>query len=124
MDLNRWMREITDFVVLTWGPKALENLPERAARILEEAAELAQAQAVPRETAMRIIDRVYSRPIGNVRDEEGDVMFTLLAHTAVSGTNLEEVLEERLQRVNSIPVEVLRARHVAKRAAGTILYEE
>lgn len=124
MDIQYWQNEIKAFVHRVWGKKAMASLPERAARVVEEAVELGQAEDVPREAILAIIERVYSRPKGNPSEEAGDVMFTLLAYTETAGVDIESVLALRLERVEAIPVEDLRERHKQKRAAGTILYEE
>lgn len=124
MDIQFWQDEIRNFVHRVWGEKAMVNLPERAARVIEEAVELGQAHDISKEVMLAIVDRVYSRPKGDPSDEAGDVMFTLLAYTETAHVNIESVLALRLERVESIPVDVLRERHKQKRAAGTLLYEE
>lgn len=124
MDIKFWQSEIKRFVLRTWGKKSMYNLPERALRIVEETIELAQAHGVQPSKLYAVIDRVYSRPLGNATEEVGDIAFTLLAYTEVSGDDLEGILSQRLQRVESIPVEDLRERHRQKRAAGTLLYED
>jgi NTP pyrophosphatase (non-canonical NTP hydrolase) len=124
MDIQFWQDEIRNFVHRVWGEKAMVSLPERSARIVEEAVELAQAHQVPQSVIYSIIDRVYSRPMGNPAEEAGDVMFTLLAYTSSSKDDIEAVLAARLERVWDIPVEDLRERHKQKREAGTLLYEE
>jgi NTP pyrophosphatase (non-canonical NTP hydrolase) len=124
MDVQYWQDEIRDFVHRVWGEKAMMSLPERAARIVEEAVELAQAHDVPQEIINKIIERVYARPPGNPGEEAGDIQFTLFAYTETAHVDIESVLAMRLERAAAIPVEDLRERHKQKRAAGTLLYED
>ena len=81
----------------TFGQVALSRL-ERAARLFEEAAEVAQAAGVSEEMCGRILKRTYSRPVGNVVQELGGCAVTLLAMCEVTGNSFEAVLKQEVDR--------------------------
>jgi NTP pyrophosphatase (non-canonical NTP hydrolase) len=112
-------QRIAKFVVNAWGADCLYDRKERAVRVLEEAAELAQAEHVAQETAHRIVGRVYFRPCGNVFEEAGDVFFTLLAWAWAADSDLEFLTEKRMERAEGLSLDYLRKKHEEKRAAGT-----
>jgi len=52
---------------------------QRSFRFMEEALELTQAVGTSKEDVHRLVDHVYSRPVGEARQEVGGVMVTLAA---------------------------------------------
>jgi len=107
------------WVRVTFGEQALAR-KERAARCLEEAAELAQAEGVTVDQAERIVQRVYSRPVGDPHQEGSDLGFCLLAWGEVTGFNIEEAVQAKLDEVEAIPTEHWRKKLKDKIEAGTI----
>jgi hypothetical protein len=67
-----WVREC-------FGADAPYNKAERAHRFLEEAVELYQATGQSKENALKLVEYVYSRPMGEQFQEVGGVMVTLAA---------------------------------------------
>jgi NTP pyrophosphatase (non-canonical NTP hydrolase) len=109
--------------VLQWAVDSFgeiaRNRDERAARLAEEAMEVAQAEGVPLETLKRIADRIYSRPMGELGQEVGGLGITLYALAANCGLDLFDEIEREWKRVLSKPRDWWRRKHAEKVAAGT-----
>ncbi|APU88862.1 conserved hypothetical protein [Virus Rctr197k] len=119
MNIKATIGRIRRWTVAAFGTECYTNTQERAARVFEEAAELLQAEELDREFAQRVLDRVYSRPVGDPVQEMAGVSFTLLAYSGAKGLDLEKVLVAELERVEAVPLEHFQAKHRAKRLAGT-----
>lgn len=102
----------------TFGRKSAYNPMERAARLIEEAAEAVQAAGLSRTDAFNIVQRVYSRPPGEVAQEIGGCAFTLATFAEFHGLNAEYELQREFDRVQSIDPSYFRAKHAAKVADG------
>lgn len=114
-------RRISEWLRTRFGDEVRLNRHERAARVLEEAAELAQAEGVDRAFADRILARVFSRPRGNPYQEAAGVAVTLLAWSATTGADLDALALAEVERIERLPVEHFRQKHAEKAAAGTAL---
>lgn len=101
-----------------FGPVAGERL-ERAARLVEEAIELAQAEGLSIETVQRIAARAYSRPAGGTLKEIGQVAITLEALAENLSVNLDAEAAREFERLLSFPKEFWQKRHADKVADGT-----
>lgn len=67
---------------------AICNTPlERVLRVSEEAIELGQANGMTEEHALALVKQVYSKPPGEVTQEEGGLLICLMAYF---GTQYEE----------------------------------
>ena len=109
--------------VLAWatenfGPTA-RNRDERAARLVEEAIEIAQVESVPAEVVARILARVYSRPIGELGREIGGVAITLDALAENAGYSVEAEANRELASVLAKDKAWWTNKHAEKVAAGT-----
>lgn len=89
------------------------DVAERNFRFLEEALELAQSSGATADEARTLIDYVFGRPVGDVRQEVGGVEVTLAALCSAQGIDLDEAREAELTRVWS-KVEQIRAKHESK----------
>lgn len=109
--------------VLTWAVDSFgaiaKNRDERAARLVEEAMEVAQAENVPLEVIHRIADRIYSRPVGDLGQEIGGLGITILALCENSGIDFTEQTNREFERVLSKPRDWWQKKHAEKVAAGT-----
>ena len=83
----------------TFGEKVLTDRGERAARLLEEAAELAQALGMSGSEARRIVADVFAREPGDPGQEVGGLMNTLGALCAGVGLDLGTEAEKEMARV-------------------------
>ena len=90
--ISRWAREV-------FGEVAATDPKERVLRILEEAAELAQAEGLPRSQAHMILDYVFDRPAGEAPQELAGVYLTLMAYAEAKGLSLNVEARKELERV-------------------------
>jgi hypothetical protein len=92
---------------------------ERSMRFLEESFELAQACDLPKEDAQKLLDYVYSRPVGERSQELAGTLVTALLLAEFHGINAAKSLEEELARVNTPELmDKIRAKQSMKDAAG------
>lgn len=110
--------DVLAWAVSSFGPIA-QNIDERAARVAEEAIEIAQLEGVPLETIKRIADRIYSRPPGERWQEIGGTMIGLLSYAAIVGLTLSDCARREFDRVLSKPKDWWTKKHAEKVAAGT-----
>jgi hypothetical protein len=92
--------------VLMWGRETFGEIAldrnERACRFLEEALELAQCEGVTCDRAHRIMQRVYSRPKGELGKEIGQAMITLEILAENAGISAEVEAAREFSRLRSI----------------------
>lgn len=112
--------DIVDLVVKLWGEESLNNLDERIGRVLEEVIELAQTEGYSPERIKRLVDHVYSRPVGDSYQEVGGVCLTLLAYCHSKGIDIEDAEHTELGRVFNFSVEHAKKRRDEKRQAGVL----
>ncbi len=91
-------------VVIEWGERCfgadhMRDKIVRAARFLEEAAELAQASGLPHDHATRALTHVYSRPAGDPAQEIGGSANTLMALCGALGLSLDDCQMTEIARV-------------------------
>lgn len=110
--------DVLAWAIRSFGPIA-QNIDERAARVAEEAIEIAQVEGVPLETIKRIADRVYSRPPGERWQEIGGTMIGILSYAEIVGLSMAECARREFDRVLSKPREWWQKKHAEKVAAGT-----
>lgn len=109
---------ILNWAVTTFGPVARDPA-ERAARLLEEAAEVAQSFGVAEETALKIIKRTYSRPVGDGDKEIGGVLVCVHGLCAIRNIDPDEVLETEVTRVLNRDPAYWAKKHADKVIDGT-----
>lgn len=109
---------IVDWGRRTFGEKTYNDMRERAARLLEEALELAQCLGVCEEQAEGLTRYVYGRPVGQLHQEIGGVAVTLAACAGVAGIDVDWAEAEEIRRVLNVPVEKFRAKQAIKASAG------
>lgn len=109
MNTADMQEQIKMWVVTRLGSEAM-RCHERGLRSSEENAELVQAFGVTREEAHRIIDRVFNKPVGDIKQELGGAMLTLLACAESAGCNLGMAAQDELDRIFLLPMEKFRSR--------------
>jgi hypothetical protein len=114
--MNR-QRDVLRWAIRTFGPIA-GNRDERAARFLEEAIELAQAEGITRMVALNIAYRVFSRTPGHSDVEVGQAMMTLEALAENIGVDANDECRKEFDRVRTISQDEWDRRHAAKVALG------
>jgi hypothetical protein len=118
VDEEAEMDNLTD-IIHDWGLRAFgeENFnspQERALRLLEEAAELAQSEGIDINLANMVVISVFDRPRGDPMHEAGGVLLTLVAYLRTRGWLPEWVLLLEVRRVLGIPIEQFRQRNKEK----------
>lgn len=74
-----FQRFVDAWMVKCFGTAVRDDREERNYRFIEEALELIQACGCPPDRVHLIVDHVYSRDVGGVEKEVGDVMISLAA---------------------------------------------
>lgn len=109
--------------VFDWGCRAFGNdqmrsPQQRALRLIEEAIELAQSVFADKDQLHRLVDYVYSRPVGQVEAELGGVGVCLLAMAECVRVNADETEEREVARIMAKPIEHFTKRNQEKNDAG------
>lgn len=99
----RRSRDRIQGLVIDWGAKCfgadhMRDPIVRAARFLEEAAELVQAVGLPKDHAQRTLDYVYSREPGDPVQEMGGVSNTQYALAGALNLSVAECEEREITR--------------------------
>lgn len=105
------------WAVEMFGPIAMDR-QERVARFVEEAIELAHAEAMPLDKLRRIMQRVYSRPKGDTAREIGQAQVTLECLAESIQISADDQANLEWERVQSIPPDEWGRRHAAKVEIG------
>jgi NTP pyrophosphatase (non-canonical NTP hydrolase) len=96
-----------------FGPEIASDPVERNHRFLEEAVEVVQANNCTRAEAHRLVDYVFDRPEGDLRQEVGGALVTLAALCCACDVDMDFSGETELQRITD-KIEHIRAKRLAK----------
>lgn len=99
--MRAFQRAVIAWAIDMFGVET-DTLRERAARHLEEASEAAQAAGVQRHTSHAIVDRVWSRPPGNVRTEIGQSALTLVMLAEAGEVDLDDCLFDAWEKAREL----------------------
>jgi hypothetical protein len=119
-------RDVRQAQIFAWTQRAFSeaqaiSLPQRALRLLEEAVEAFQSVGGDPAMAHRLVDYVFSRPIGVLHQELGGVSVCVLALAAAAGLSADVEEHREVQRVLSKPISEFTQRNAAKNAAGLLM---
>lgn len=90
--VDEWLREC-------FGDEVPYDKTQRNHRFLEEALELVQACNCSRQEAHKLVDYVFGRPRGEVRQEVGGVMLALSGLCTAQDVNMDACAESGLEEV-------------------------
>jgi hypothetical protein len=113
---------ILDWVAQCFGPE-WTNKNERSCRFIEEAIELVQACDLPKEMVLKLVDRVYSKPKGDIYQEIGGASVTLMALCEKNGISRYCAEEDELGRCLDADKDKFRAKHQIKQDLGLVGFE-
>lgn len=106
--------------VLTWmmecfSMQVCRDSIERNHRFLEEAIELVQSNGCTVSEAHQLVDYVFNRPVGEIKQECGGVMVTLAALSLAADIDMHDCGEVELSRIMQPGImEKIRAKQAAK----------
>ena len=109
---------IADWVRTNFGANILFDRNERGKRTLEEAVEVAQSVGITCDEIIAIVDRVYSKPVGEPYQEVGGLGVTLLALCSCLGFSMDAAIQDEIARIHTFPPEYWQSRQNAKAVAG------
>lgn len=115
--INGRQKKVMQWALEMFGLVAV-NRDERAARLVEEAIEIAQVEGVSVDLVRKIAERVYARPPGNLAQEIGGTAITLDALAENAGFNVNEEAQREWARVLSLPADWWYRKHAEKVALG------
>jgi len=110
--------EAERLVRITWGDKSMDDPKERGMRVGEEAIETMQVLKVSRDEAHRLVDMVYDKPVGEIDNEIGGVLFTMLSLCANLGKRLDVLYAKEIARFKSKDPKHFRDKQKLKNALG------
>lgn len=96
---RQFQSRVRPWLVACFGEDFDQEHHAREARFIEEAIELFQARGRSFEELISVAKYVYSRPVGDPRQEVGGVMTTLAALCIVSKLNMHEAGNAELARI-------------------------
>lgn len=117
--LQSYQKRINGFMIKCFTKDVIENVPERSLRFIEEAIELVQATGLNKEHITKIMDYVYSRPIGERFQEVGGVMVTLAALCTTLKLDIVQCSELEYDRIMK-NIDNIRAKQEFKRQQGIV----
>lgn len=122
-DVGTWHRDTRQNQLYRWGAVAfgeahVSSKQKRAVRFLEEAIELYQACGASPEIAHKLIDYIFSQPVGELQSEFGGVGVTTLMLAETCSLSAEECEIAETRRVLSKDVKHFTERSREKNDAG------
>lgn len=118
MSMTHVHRLVWEWGMRCFGRPHMVSLPIRALRCAEEAVELAQACGVPKDQMQRLIEVVYSRPVGDLNQEIGGTLIGISVLCTLRGVDPDKLLVNEVSRVLEKPVEHFTKRNQDKLDMG------
>lgn len=97
--METFQERVSAWIHHAFGPEVASDKTERSWRFLEESLELVQASGVSVEDAQKLVAYVYSRPVGELKQEVGGVMTTLATLCSAHGIDMDKCALDELERV-------------------------
>ncbi|MGP1715571.1 MAG: hypothetical protein ACTS9Y_00195 [Methylophilus sp.] len=114
-DKNTFQVAVQEWVIKAFGQLHNNDKASRIHRAVEELLELAQSLNCTKEEVLQLVDYVFSRPVGEPKQELGGVMLTAAALANAFGMDMYECALTELARVN-VPeiIEKIRRKEASK----------
>ena len=84
-EVTSYQRRVEEWLEACFPPAVRADRNERTHRFLEESLELAQASGCSREDVIALVEYVFGRPQGQLKEEVGGVLVTLASLCSASG---------------------------------------
>lgn len=107
-----------DWCSQAFGDDHAKSIPQRAIRLIEEAVETGQAAGCDPAMVHKLVDYVYAKPIGELRQEIGGVGVTLIALAAAAHVSAEQCEIQEMARILSKSLDYFAQRNAIKNEAG------
>lgn len=120
MNRNDRQREVAEWCAAAFGHDHAASTEQRGLRLVEEAIEAAQAAECEAGTLHDLIDYIYAKPPGELKQELGGVGLCLLAMANSAGHSADTLEEAEVRRVLAKPLEYFAARNRVKNDAGFV----
>jgi len=91
-----YQRQVDAWMAACFGPGISFDKIERNYRFAEEAIELVQSAGMSKEEVLSLVDYVFNRPVGQVKQEVGGVLVTLAAFCNAHDIDIPECADEGL----------------------------
>lgn len=108
-----FQKRVADWLLACFGSEIAHDKTERSHRFIEEALELVQCCGITASECHQLVDYVFNRPAGEMRQEMGGVMVTLAALAFAHGMSMELAGETELKRVHG-KIEQIREKQANK----------
>lgn len=108
-----FQQRVQNWLMECFSMEICRDTQERCHRFLEEALELVQSLGCTKSEAHQLVDYVFGRPAGEVRQEVGGALVTLSALCSSQDLDMEAAGESELMRVWR-NIEKIRAKQAAK----------
>lgn len=113
--LPRFQEKVFPWTCKTFGRQVAVNVPIRMSRFIEEAIELVQVGGLTRDQVVTVVDYVFNRPVGEMKQEVGGVMVTLAALCNAVDIDMDHEGNVELERVQSDEmIEKIRKKQASK----------
>ena len=110
-------------MIACFGQKISLDKCERNHRFIEEALELVQACGCSKKDVLMLVDYVYDRPVGEIKQEAGGAMITLAALCIANGIDMYICGFIELQRIWG-KIDQIRAKQATKPGSNSPLPEQ
>lgn len=120
-DRNALQRQILQWACQTFGTETAANTGERISRFAEESLELMQSAGMNKTAVLKLVDYVYSRPAGEIKQEIGQVGVSLLGYAEHLGISADAEEQAEFNRILSLPPDHWQSRQNAKAKKGIAL---
>ena len=108
-------QRVGEWCIECFGETVAADVVERNWRFLEEALELVQSLGGGKEDALKLVDYVFDRQLGEPQQEVGGVMVTLAALTYANEIDLHVAANRELHRIERPEVmQKIRQKHQSK----------
>lgn len=115
MKFSTFQQAVRIWIFQCFGSEISDHKQERNQRFLEESLELVQSCGMSSDDAHRLVDYVYSRPIGNMSQEVGGTLITLAALCGAQNIDMGDAANTELHRIQQPEVmEKIRAKQATK----------
>lgn len=115
-----WQARVAAWVANAFGAEHANNVEQRGLRLVEEAIEAGQAAGCDPATLHKLIDYIYAKPPGDLRQELGGVGLCVLAMADAAGFSADDAERMEINRVLAKPLAFFAERNKVKNEAGFV----